>query len=110
MVSTRQRPGGTRAPVSARRTATLSPTRSALRGVDHGLDEPGKARLELVAAQPDELPRPGLALRRDPGFRERLEVVARRRLRHRQLDLLARELAFGAADRELTDDREPDRI
>jgi hypothetical protein len=41
---------------------------------------------------------------------ERLEVMARRRLRDRDLDLAAAQLALARAPCELADDLEPDRI
>ena len=80
------------------------------RGVQDRVDQSGKAFIEFVAAEPHVFARALPALGNDPRFVQRLEVVARRRLRHAELDLAAPEFTGPRATRELSDDLESDRI
>src|SRR5436190_1212246 len=81
--------------------------RSRARRLEHGVDQPGEAALELIPPQREVLASSLLALGDDSGRGEGLEVMARGRLRHGNLDLAAVQLAGPPARGELADDLEP---
>src|SRR4029453_3583194 len=70
----------------------------------------GETGLELVAPKGEVLPRALLALSRDPGLRESLQVVARGRLGGGQVQLMAGPPLGAPPRRELGHDLEPERI
>src|SRR5881396_1253299 len=76
-----------------------------LRRLKHRLEQAGEALLELVAPEPADAPRTFVVLGDHAGKPQHLEVMARRRLAHGQLD---RPAGARVQVGEAADDLEPD--